>query len=143
MQLTHRHTYVHTHLLSLISYDYLTVAVFPVHQCWYEHLTVCYTCTIVFKNYSRVYVCVRSDYHWRCTMISGVNYIEIWKNGSQVKRTTTIDDLRFRGSCTMFIARRAACYWPNHPRFTPTHPIIRSTAAQLRGGCNDYDRRLQ
>lgn len=53
-------------------------------------------------------------------MISGENYSEIRKDGSQVKRTTTIDDLRFRGSCTMFIARRAACYC----RIIPVSPLL-------------------
>lgn len=29
---------------------------------------------------------------------------------------------RSRASCTMFMARRAACYWPNHPCLTPNSP---------------------
>lgn len=47
------------------------------------------------------------------------------------------------------LERAARCLWHEGRHATgqiipvspPTHPIIRSTAAQLRGGCNDYNRR--
>ena len=47
------------------------------------------------------------------------------------------------------LEQAARCLWHEGRHATgqiipvspPTHPIIRSTAAQLRGGCNDYNRR--